>query len=303
MQHDMQTMDLYPEEGNIRAFVRENNKYRKMASRFEVARKLLSAWEKLEEPMRFGPLATVIQSGQFETCIFAVIFVNCAFTVYAANWDIARRDEPEPLGMQITAATFLGLYAAELALKLYVHRCFFFCNSDAAWNIFDLGLVLVDIFDNILSLYTNRGYSVAFGRTIRVMKVTRVLRFVRVVHFLSELRLMLNCLMGSISSLMWSFILLGLIKLMFAIAIVQHLANLLSSSDSRISDAERADIIKYFGSIEQATLTLFMSISGGTDWADIYDLVKLSGHMGSFMFLTYIFYVAGCHEHHHEHFH
>jgi len=142
--------------------------------------------------------------------------------------------------------------------------------------------------DNILFLYNHQGYSVAFGRTIRVMKITRVLRFVKMVQFLSELRLMLNCLAKSSFALMWSFILLALIQLMFAIALVQHMSNLVSSKDSGLSQDNVVAIRKAFGSVELATLTLFMSISGGIDWGDAYDLAKLSGWLGSVMFLGYI---------------
>jgi len=108
------------------------------------------------------------------------------------------------------------------------------------------------------------------------------------VHFLSELRLMLNCLMGSLFSLMWSFVLLALLKLMFAIALVQQVANLLSASETEVTDDDKQLIRESFGSVEQTVLTLFMSISGGIDWATAYDLVKLSGRMGSFIFLSYV---------------
>jgi len=102
---------------------------------------------------------------------------------------------------------------------------------------------------------------------------------------------MLNCLMGSLFSLMWSFILLTLIKLMFAIALVQHMANLMSSNTSGLTDDQRKAIMASFGSIWRTLLTLFMSISGGMDWADSYQLVKLSGSVGSFMFLTYVLFM------------
>jgi len=287
-QSSVQSIDLFPAERNLREFIRDNNKYRKMASRFEFARDLYSAWESLKEPHRVGRLADIIQSARFESCIFAVIFVNCAYTVVATNWDMAHWNEARPLGMQITEVTFLCLYALELILKLVVHGCYFFCNTEATWNVFDLCLVLIDLLDHILSLYNQQGYSIAFGRTIRVLKVARVLRFVRMIHFLSELRLMLNCLMGSVFSLMWSFALLTLLKLMFAIALVQQMANLLSSSKTELSHDERRIIMDFFGSIEQTVLTLFMAISGGIDWAVAYDVVKLSGRIGSFIFLTYI---------------
>jgi len=90
---------------------------------------------------------------------------------------------------------------------------------------------------------------------------------------------------------MWSFILLALLTLMSAIALVQHLANTVSLSNSELSTDARRAIIENFGSVEQATLTLFMSISGGMDWEVSYKIINLSGTFGSVMYISYILFM------------
>jgi len=98
-------------------------------------------------------------------------------------------------------------------------------------------------------------------------------------------------LMRSVASVMWSLILLALLTFMFAIALVQHLAHTMSSDDSGLSTNVRLAIIEYFGSVEQATLTLFMSISGGMDWESSYNIIKHSGTFGSVMYICYIVFM------------
>jgi len=252
---------------------------------------MLSVWDNLHEPNRVGCLADVLQSSKFETVVFAIIFLNCALTVVATNMAMSSMSGTRPVGMRIAEEIFLVCYLIELILKLFVHRQYFFCNHDAGWNTFDLCLVVNDLVDRFLALHDLQGYSMAFGRTIRVLKITRVLRFVRMVQFLSELRLMLSCLMRSLASVMWSLILLALLTFMFAIALVQHLAHTISLSNSGLSTDKRLAIIEYFGSVEQATLTLFMSISGGMDWESSYNIIKHSGTFGSVMYICYIVFM------------
>jgi len=286
-----EAVDLFPEEEKLEEFVKETSNCRKIAEEVEMFRIMLGVWDKMHEPSRVGCLADVLQSSKFETVVFAIIFLNCALTVVATNMAMSSMSGTRPVGMRIAEEIFLVCYMIELILKLFVHRQYFFCNHDAGWNTFDLCLVVNDLVDRFLALHDLQGYSMAFGRTIRVLKITRVLRFVRMVQFLSELRLMLDCLMRSVASVMWSLILLALLTFMFAIALVQHLAHTMSSDDSGLSTNVRLAIIEYFGSVEQATLTLFMSISGGMDWESSYNIIKHSGTFGSVMYICYIVFM------------
>jgi len=153
----LQSVDLFPSENKLHTFIRENNKFGRLAAHFEPLHRALSAWDNLEEPIRVGYLADFVQSMKFETFIFAVIFANCAYTVVTTNWEMAHINEKEPLAMRLVGVCFLSIYTVELIFKLVVHRQFFFCSNDAAWNIFDLSLVVNDMIDNILFLYNHQG--------------------------------------------------------------------------------------------------------------------------------------------------
>jgi len=102
-----------------------------------------------------------------------------------------------------------------------------------------------------------------------------------------------KCVMGSVLALVWSFVLLFGFTLVFAILIVQQLAIFLADrrEGGELSSGYVSSVQKNFGSVSAAVLSLFEAISGGTDWADFYDIVKKSGDLNSTIFLVYIFVV------------
>ena len=52
---------------------------------------------------------------------------------------------------------------------------------------------------------------------------------------------------------------------LFTSAVVDHLDEM-----HKWSDEGNADLLKYFGTIDKCILSLFMSMSGGDDWAVFY---------------------------------
>jgi len=250
---------------------------------------VMSIWQQLEEPKRSGILSNFIQSTGFEVMVTCVIFANCIYTILATNWEITHIGEPNPLELTIMDKSFLGFYLLELTLRLLVHRWFYFCNADMRWNLFDFSLVVLDLVSEVILLVDGAGVStsVTFGRALRVLKVSRVLRFVRVVQALTELSLMLSCLLNSIVSLVWSLLLLGLIQLLFAIAFVQQTAQFLNSPNPKVTEDIRVLLLANFGSIQQGVLSLYMAVSGN-DWAPYYDMLKRVGVFSAGLFLFYV---------------
>jgi len=130
----------------------------------------------------------------------------------------------------------------------------------------------------------------SFLRIIRILKLVKILRFFRVLQFVSELRLMLQCVMGSISSLLWSFILLALFTVVFAILFVQQMSLYLIEHGSTMT--QEGDLIRQdFGSVEHTVLSLFQGISGGQDWGVYYQTLKKAGALTSTIFIIYMLFI------------
>lgn len=255
---------------------------------------MLAWFSSIKEPPRLGCMANLVTSKRFEFFTLLVIFLNSAQTIIYTNWQMEHLDTKRPTYMLATEACFTTFYTFELLLRLLVHRLYFFWNGEAAWNWFDSLLVGLSLFDAcFIHIRPQSGgfINTGFIRLVRILKLVKILRFFRVLHFVSELRLMMQCVLGSLSSLMWAFILLGLITLVFAIVFVQQLSLFVIESASRITDKDKHKILEQFGSVQLALLSLFQGISGGQDWSEFYTTVNHAGPMISAVFIVYMLFI------------
>jgi hypothetical protein len=110
----------------------------------------------------------------------------------------------------------------------------------------------------------------------------------RLIRSLSVLRLMLNSLVGSMSSLFWSLVMMGIIFFMFGLVIVQNVANYLGENADLRPDEGMETLRNEFGSVQTAMLSLFMATTGGNDWAHWYEALEPIGSVSTTLYLFYI---------------
>mmetsp|Transcript_40599 Transcript_40599/g.120363 ORF Transcript_40599/g.120363 Transcript_40599/m.120363 type:complete len:785 (-) Transcript_40599:176-2530(-) len=254
-------------------------------------------WEDLQEPERTSRLALFVTGKPFEMVCAMVIIFNAALSCSAINREVELLD-PEPSAfMAVMENIFIIFYTTELALKICVHKCHYFCNQDMRWNIFDAVLVAFSLFDIMITHIVlaaesdGGGGNFTFMRTLRILKMARVLRGLRVMRFFLELRLMLNSLIGSLSSLFWSIAMLGLIFYIFGLVFVQGVSNYLMFDEG--ADPKNLEkyalMMKYFGRVERACLSLYQACTGGDDWYIFFEAI---GVMDTMYQLLFIFFIA-----------
>merc|ERR1719367_136821 len=174
----------------------------------------------LKEPPRKGHFARLLRSLVFQAACGLIIITDICVTVYITNYEVAHIVSAETaLVFAIMEFCFILLYSCELFLRLHVHGKFFFCNKDMQWNIFDLLLVCLALSDMLFNATSIS--SITFLRSLRILRLAKVFRGVRVMRFLSELRVVLNALLSSLTSLFWGMIMMALIFYVFAIIFVQ----------------------------------------------------------------------------------
>lgn len=232
--------------------------------------------------------------------IEAVILVNALFILNATDYEMQNLAKPIPADMQIVELLLASFYILELALKLIVHRWFFFWNSEMAWNWFDFCLVLFSIIENLLvfDVFGTSGHEAAgsgvnlgFFRLVRLCRVVKVLRVLRTVRFFSELRLMLDCVVGSLMNVIWCFIMLLFVVYIFALLLQQGVVEYLTEKGPDISPAEGTGLHTYFRSVGTTVLTLFQSCTGGTDWREPYEALVPTGWLLPSAFVLYVAFV------------
>merc|ERR1712032_240159 len=113
--------------------------------------------------------------------------------------------------------------------------------------------------------------NVGFARSFRLLKVVKVLRVVCVLQFFTELRLMLNCVLGSIVSLFWCIVMICFVMFLFAVFFTQAVTQYMKDvGPVDVSVEDFPDIDVFFGNIQTCILTLFMVVTGGEDWRNTY---------------------------------
>jgi len=206
--------------------------------------------------------------------------------VYTTDWEIRNLGEAPTLSILYIEIAFLSWYTLEILLKLLVHRIYFFLNKEMYWNSFDLALIAVSSMEIVTIFLLSRddaesNFNVSFLRSFRLFKLARVLRVFRTFRFITELRILLDSVLGSLVSLFWCTILLVFILYIFALLIVQTLTYLLQGIRVRI----------LFGSVLQAAMTLFQSATGGIDWGDVYVLLlSVGGPLLAFLFVAFVLF-------------
>jgi len=244
----------------------------------------------LEEPERYGCLASVVNNIAFEPWCMLAIAASTGFTIYGANWQFNHLTERPTATMVLVERVFLCWFTVELLLKLVVHRLFFFVGPDVAWNCFDLGLVSSSLFDTITTIVQgdSGGSSIAFLRIVRIFKVAKVLRAVRLLRFIRELRVIFECLIGSIRSLFWCFALTVFISGFFAILFVNNMATWIIESNEGIDGTSAQAIMDRFGSVQRTLLLLTQVSYEGLDWGVVYSDLMPTGFLNCAAFLLYL---------------
>merc|ERR1740138_1541372 len=113
--------------------------------------------------------------------------------------------------------------------------------------------------------------NLTFMRTLRVIKMAKILRVVRVMRFFTELRVMLNSVLGSFVSLFWAFAMLVFIFYIFALVFVQGVTSYLLDHGESLRPETTEKLMQCFGSVSKAMITLYKAVTGGADWESFYD--------------------------------
>jgi voltage-gated sodium channel len=238
---------------------------------------------KMQEPEREGCLAKFVTKKRFEGTAGLVILLNCGFMVASANYQVEHPGSNGSSLMQSMEIFFLTFYSLEVVLKLIVHRWFFFWNEDLRWNLLDLSLVIYGYFDILMG-----GVNITWLRSLRLFRMAKVLRVLRIVKSFKELRLILSCLMGSITNLIWSIVMIAIIVFMFSLVFVQQTAAHLA--DMPAEDRE-AGHIGDFETVERSMLSLYAAATGGQDWLVFYQALQPTGDFSCMIFLFFVAFI------------
>jgi hypothetical protein len=105
---------------------------------------------------------------------------------------------------------FACLFLAESIMKMTILGAMtFWCGSNRAWNLLEVGLVVFAWVELIIALVSHSGMdiNVSLFRIIRLVRITRIVRVAKLPVF-AELMMLINGAAGGMKTLLWSIVLI-----------------------------------------------------------------------------------------------
>jgi len=107
------------------------------------------------------------------------------------------------------------------------------------------------------------------------------------------LRLVVTMLFESMSTLVWSFVILWMIIFFFAVHVVQGLTVYLSSQNANDIQLDlRTELLELYGGVGKAVMCLFMMVSGGIDWREGIAPIKEVNPWYGYFLCFYVFFMV-----------
>lgn len=234
----------------------------------------------------------LVSRQSFDVLCGLVISVNAIVIGMASDYAIKHPLNPTNSDLEYAETSFLIFYVIEIGMRLYVKGCRkYFREADWAWNVFDAVLVVQGILETLYTYLEGEGAfaNLSFLRLLRLMKMLKLLRMVRLLRAFRELRLIVSAISGALSAMFWAGMLILSIAYMFGIVFIQACSTYLQTEGSGIDTHTRDAIAKYWSSVSQGILSLYMATMGGEDWAVIAQPLL---EVGSGCYGLFIIYIA-----------
>lgn len=303
----LETRDTLPADADAddEAFEAKSKSQRKNATRKGGTTAFLSADVDAEE-LNF--LQKVTENSKYEAYSAALILLNSAFigwqtqAIAARAWSDAENDRPLQSSLPsyfLVLQTMFGVaFFADLFMRWIGSGFLEFCwrSHELGWNWLDIFVVLLGTVDTATELVTvasQQEKADSFMSNFSVLKVLRVVRIIRIakvirtMKFFRELRMMVFSILGCSKSLCWVFLVLSLVFYIFAITFTSAVSSYLEDKDMWNAE-QNAYLRESFGTLDRSIMSLYMAMSGGSDWGPYYDACAKMGPVYQFLYLIFI---------------
>lgn len=204
-----------------------------------------------------------------EPAVALVILVNAITIGISTDYPWA--------GWEVCEAVYTSFFIFEIFMKVSIHGFIgHFCGPDMGWNLFDVSVVTLAVFDFGVSRVA--GSESAIGnftlmRLARLAKLTRVLRLIRLIRmrFFKELLLLIRGVAAGIRTLAWAFVLLASLVYVVGIMLRQTIG-----AYSPYGHGPGREPIVLFGSMRSSMFVVFRCFIGD---CSVIDGTPLLAHL------------------------
>lgn len=190
-----------------------------------------------------------------------------------------------------------GLFTMELILRaLASGRSFLWSDPLSNWNRFDTFMVVASLVEVVIDVSLSGDGASNDSRILGILKIVRIvraLRIGRILKYAHTFQQIAFAMHSSISTLFWVFVMVFLFMYCFAIAMCQastsHIVEAATGSEVLPTDPPYLQIIKtHYNNVPNAILSMFLSMTGGSNWGDMYFPIAEFSTLYAFLFLFYI---------------
>mmetsp|Transcript_114005 Transcript_114005/g.329326 ORF Transcript_114005/g.329326 Transcript_114005/m.329326 type:complete len:583 (-) Transcript_114005:77-1825(-) len=231
-----------------------------------------------------------VHSEIFECIVSGIILLQSIFIGYAAHeaFEVNVNGAAPNKWVAYMEIAFCVFFAIEVLIRVVCERLAFLFGACWKWNLFDSVLILLTLSDVATTgVQSGEISGPLLGRVLRLSRFVALMRLSRVMRLLPNLRIILLSILDSMVALLWSFLFIAFFMYIFAVLVLYGVSE--HRRQGRAIDAAvEAELHLWWGGLYRSIVTLFMSISGGCDWADA---VRPLGEMSTVYELLFLFYM------------
>jgi len=246
-------------------------------------------------------LRRIVKSNGFDVFCALVVVTNSVFLGIEVQASVTYEGSV-PEGLIWARYIYTVWFVLELALRLWADGVRqFLCSADWLWGALDVFVVVTSLWEIVAdvayALLQNDDIEVASMaglkafRIIRITRIVKAVRLMRVFRFVMAFRTLITSILYTLKSLFWALMLLVVIVYVFGVLFTQAVNDFkLDYADQVLPLTQREKDLseRYFVSLQDTMLSLYMSIAGGVSWEDVITPLRAVSEFWAFLFLFYI---------------
>lgn len=241
------------------------------------------SWKKQRPRRHRSRFESIVEYAWFNHFWHVLILASAALNGYHAHigMDALLTQEPEPQWINPAELTFSCLFLLELLIRIAILRLDYFCGDDCYWNMFDACVIISTTVADAFDIND-------FVRLLRGIRIIRLFRAIRGAAVLMPLRLMITCMINCMPSLLWATLVVLLMMYFFAILFMQAAQGYVVIGNVAPPIVEELE--QYYRNLPTTMLSLFMAVTGGTDWGDVRRPMAAIHWTWGLCFILYVFF-------------
>jgi len=254
-------------------------------------------------------LQRITRSMYYEWCSGFLVCLNAIFIGYQTEMlaqVVDGSDDGAPVNVNEDAlfiiwgsVFFTFMFSIELGLR-WISEGFlrFFYGSDLSWRLFDTFIVAISLLDSFWSITRAVSVhesaksqllnSVSGLRVLRIVRIVKLAKIIRLISFFRELRIMIYSIAGSMKSLLWVTVILGMCFYIFGITFTLGTVEHVGHNHETWAEPSTVALRDDFGTLGRSCLSLYMAMAGGRSWGEYYKVMKTLPWQYPALFLVFM---------------